>query len=82
MAAPLSSSTGDLDPVHSSARFRVFAPAGGFVNGRFDERRGRVAVDEEAMGEQSEGSGSMTSAAASLGWSRRVRQERHPELGR
>ena len=71
MASPRFSGTGDLDPVHSSARFPLFAPVGGFVNGRFDERRGRVAVDEEAMGEQSGGSRSMTSVAASLGWSRR-----------
>lgn len=69
--------TWDLDPVHSSVRVRVFVPVGGFVNGRFDELRGRVGVDEDGA---SHAEGAATAASVDTGVSDRALCLRSPDF--
>lgn len=75
MASPLSRGTWDLDPVHSSVRFRVIVPVGGFVSGRFDELRGRATVDEDGAIHAEDAA---TAASAGNGVSDRDRHPRSP----
>jgi hypothetical protein len=78
MASPLSPGAWDLDPVRSSVRFRVFAPVGGFVNGRFDELRGRVAVDEDGAIQRRGRAATAASVAAPDGNISRSHWEENP----